>query len=58
MDNERKILSAQADTIRNITGRIGYGKRQGASRPPVVADEAFRQDRTFNTNVKSGENDN
>lgn len=41
----------------NIWGRIGYA-RQGGGCPPVWADGVFRQDHTFNVNVKSGENDN
>ncbi|BGI52630.1 MAG: hypothetical protein HamCj_09830 [Candidatus Hamiltonella defensa (Ceratovacuna japonica)] len=57
VDNGREILSTQGDAIRNIPGRIGY-VRQGASSPTVWADGAFRQEQTFNANVKSGENDN
>ncbi len=57
VDNGRKILSPQGDAIRNITGRIGY-VRQGGSSPPVIADGAFMQERTFNANVASGKNDN
>ncbi|HGJ5855266.1 phage tail protein [Arsenophonus nasoniae] len=56
VDVGRTVLSAQGDAIRSIKGRIGY-VRQGAGSPPVFADGAFRQDRTFNANVKSGEND-
>ncbi|HGJ5883379.1 MAG TPA: phage tail protein, partial [Arsenophonus sp.] len=56
VDPGRKILTSQGDATRAITGRIGY-VRQGGSGPPVIAEGAFLQERTFNANVASGQND-
>lgn len=56
VDVGRTVLSAQGDTIRNITGRIGY-VRQGRNVPPVSADGAFSIDKTHSANLSGGGND-
>ncbi|MFS1538532.1 MAG: tail fiber protein [Candidatus Phlomobacter fragariae] len=57
IDGGRTVLSHQGDAIRNITGHIGY-VRQGPGGPPVVADGAFKCDKTFSAGLRSGEWDN
>ncbi|BGI51963.1 MAG: hypothetical protein HamCj_10790 [Candidatus Hamiltonella defensa (Ceratovacuna japonica)] len=57
VDTGRKVLSAQGDAIRNITGQFGY-VRQGQWGPWVTATGAFYQTSTFSAAIKRGDPDN